>query len=89
MFTLPPMGNKPISADFYVVLRPGRVESAKFISGADELQGAAQRIQAAKITVPFPEGSKAEILRRGVLFCSPLLHACQFMLEMPQDANDN
>jgi hypothetical protein len=75
---LPRLVNKLIGAEFFIVLSPGKVEGVKFFSGADELRDATQRIQDAKIVVPFPEGSKAEMLRRGALFCSPDLHQCEF-----------
>ena len=57
----------------------------KFISGSEELRNASKDVEEIKFDVPFPQGSKAKILRRGMLVCHSTTSSCEFVL-IPPDA---
>ena len=75
------------SADFFVLLSPGKVDDVQFIHGDQPLRSAADSIKKVDFTGQFPEGSTAKLLRRGILFCSPVSSACQFTLLLPQSVS--
>jgi hypothetical protein len=60
------------SAEFTIVFSPAKLESVKYVSGAQSLQALTEKIKTAHYQVQFPAGSKAKILRRAELSCSPL-----------------
>jgi tetratricopeptide (TPR) repeat protein/transglutaminase-like putative cysteine protease len=57
------------SAEFAIVFRPGKVESARYLSGAPALKALAEKLMAAKYNVAFPPGSTARIARRATAVC--------------------
>jgi tetratricopeptide (TPR) repeat protein len=59
------------SAEFAIVFAPERVESAEYVSGKESLQSLTEKLKAAHYQVEFPVGSKAKILRRAELSCTP------------------
>lgn len=59
------------SAEFSIVFAPGKVESARFVSGEESLESLTDQMKAAHYLVEFPTGSKAKILRRAELSCTP------------------
>ena len=72
------------NADFLILFAPGRVEEAQFLSGEEALKPAAKLLKTAPFDVPFPTGSGAKIVRRGIFYCSPVPKDCQFTL-LPLD----
>lgn len=68
------------SAEFVVALakEPSAVD-AKFVSGAAELKSASAALGALKSSFPFPDDSRARVLRRGVLSCSEISKGCVFV----------
>ncbi len=74
------------SAEFYILFSPAGVEDVQFISGKENLRSAADELRKAKFVAPFPVGSKAKLIRRGVLDCSLADGDCEFVLYEPNDA---
>jgi tetratricopeptide (TPR) repeat protein len=72
------------SADFFVLLSPGKVEDVKFIHGDQPLRAAGDSIKKVDFTGQFPKDSTGKLVRRGILFCSPASTTCQFTLLLPQ-----
>ncbi len=72
------------SAEFFLLFGPGaKLEAVKFISGSDKLSLAEKTIRAAVFPVSYPDDSKARIVRRPILACSPL-SGCEMVLYNPQ-----
>jgi tetratricopeptide (TPR) repeat protein len=70
---------KQVYGEFFVLFGPGpTVIDAKFISGSDELKNAVNVFKTARFDIPFPPGSQAHILRRGMLGCYPA-SGCSFV----------
>ena len=77
---LPRLVQGQASAEFFILLSPGpKVDDVKFVSGSDKLKTAVKTLSTAKINVPFPEGSDARVVRRGILSCYPM-SGCTFVL---------
>ena len=77
-----PLGKKG-DADFFVVLTPGRkIEAAKFISGASDLEPLAGQLKAVNYGEVFPDDSPTKIVRRGVLSCNS--SECLLVLMVPE-----
>jgi len=75
---------KHATAEFFILLAPeSKIVDVKFISGSEELRTADKALRAAKFDVPFPEGSSAQIVRRGILDCEPELSGCLFVVIAP------
>lgn len=77
-----PVSPKPkdhASADFVVVVSPGKVE-ASYVSGSGALQGEEKALEAANFAFPFPDSGPVRILRRGILDCEPELRHCSFAM---------
>lgn len=72
------------STDFFVLLSAGKVEDVQFIHGDERLRPAADMLKKASFAGEFPNGSKALLVRRGILFCSNATADCQFTLLLPQ-----
>ena len=77
------------SADFFVLLSPGKVEDVRFIKGDDRLKNAADLLRKANFGAQFPQGSEARLARRGILACSGVTDQCQFTLLLPQSVSIN
>jgi tetratricopeptide (TPR) repeat protein len=70
------------SAEFFVLLAPSaKVEEVKFISGEEGLKPMAEKIQEIQFTALLPDGSKAKLVRRGILMCTGT--ECDFVLIPP------
>jgi tetratricopeptide (TPR) repeat protein len=68
------------SAEFVVVLtKESGFAETKFLSGAPELRSAFTPLGAQKSSFPFPDDSRARIVRHGVLSCSELSKGCIFV----------
>ncbi len=62
------------SAEFFLLFGPeNKVENVAYISGAEALKKSESVLSTTKFQVPFPEGSDARILRRGLLMCSEIV----------------
>jgi tetratricopeptide (TPR) repeat protein/transglutaminase-like putative cysteine protease len=59
------------TAEFSIVFAMGKVESIKYVSGEESLESLTDKLKAAHYQVEFPVGSKAKILRRAELSCTP------------------
>jgi tetratricopeptide (TPR) repeat protein len=71
------------NADFFLLFGPGaKLEDVKFIKGSDKLEGAGKFIRAAIFPILYPDGSKAQVVRRGILSCSSLT-GCSLVLYTP------
>jgi tetratricopeptide (TPR) repeat protein len=78
------LATKHATAEFFVLFAPeSKIVDVKFISGSEELRTADKALRAAKFDVPFPEGSSAQIVRRGILDCEPELSGCLFVVIAP------
>jgi len=75
------------SAEFFLLFGPGaKLEAVKFISGSDQLSSAEKTIRTAIFPFSYPNDSKARIVRRAILACSPL-SGCEIVLYNPQSVN--
>jgi predicted Zn-dependent protease/transglutaminase-like putative cysteine protease len=82
---VPEEDKKAGSADFFVLFSPGaKVEDVQFVTGDESLKAAASLLRATKFDVPFPSGSGARLVRRGILYCSSVLKSCQFTMVPPE-----
>ena len=86
---LPQLTKTFSSADFFVLLSPGKVEDVRFISGDARLQAAAGTLRKADFSTQFPKDSQDRIVRRGILACSGVDKRCQFTLLLPQSVSLN
>lgn len=75
------------SADFFVLLSPDKVEDVQFIHGDQQLRPAGDAIKKVNFAGQFPKDSTARLVRRGILFCSPVSKDCQFTLLLPQSVS--
>ncbi len=57
------------TAEFYLLLSPGKVEQVKFIKGDDDLKSFTETLQKAGVTMKFPAGVQAQAVRRAILRC--------------------
>jgi len=72
------------SADFDLLFGPGgKLEEVKRVKGSDKLDGAEKALRSANFPFSFPEGSKARILRQGILSCSTYT-GCSIVLLTPE-----
>jgi Flp pilus assembly protein TadD len=76
-------------ADFFVLLSPGakdpKVETAKFISGSQDLRPFTEKLRALDFGPMFPDAAPAKIIRRGTLACNAATGTCTFTLTLPED----
>ena len=71
------------SAEFFFLFAPGpKLEEIKFISGSEKLRTATKTLSANTFHIPFPPGSNARLLRRGILACYPS-SGCTLVLFSP------
>jgi hypothetical protein len=85
---LPRLVNADVSAEFFMLFAPGpKVVDAKFVSGSEQLRDATKVLETAHFDVPFPEGSPAQILRRGLLSCESKVPQCLFVLIPPNSVD--
>jgi hypothetical protein len=70
---LPRVVQGQATAEFFLLFAPGgRVEEVKFVSGSEKLKSAGKTLLVTKFDVPFPDGSDARVVRRGMLSCFPI-----------------
>jgi tetratricopeptide (TPR) repeat protein len=73
------------TAEFAMVFAPGKIESVEYVSGEESLQSLTDKLKAAHYQIEFPAGSKAKILRRAQLSCTPSA-GCMAVLMPPANA---
>jgi tetratricopeptide (TPR) repeat protein len=73
------------TAEFSIVFAIGKVESVEYVSGEESLESLTDKLKAAHYQVEFPVGSKAKILRRAELSCTPAA-GCMAVLVPPGNA---
>ncbi len=70
-------------AEFFFLFAPGpKVVGVKFVSGSETLRTADKALAASAFNVPFPAGSDARLLRRGILGCYPTT-GCALVMFVP------
>jgi tetratricopeptide (TPR) repeat protein len=68
------------SAEFWVVMvAGGKVEDAKFISGAEHLRPFGKTVASIQFKAPLPDDAPTKLVRRGVLVCVQSV-GCDFTL---------
>ncbi len=67
------------TAEFSIVFALGKVESIEYVSGEESLESLTDKLKAAHYQVEFPAGSKAKVLRRAELSCTPVV-GCMVVL---------
>ncbi|MCU1308204.1 MAG: Tetratricopeptide repeat protein, partial [Acidobacteriaceae bacterium] len=83
-YSLGKLLNKSVTADFLVVLSPGKVEGVKFISGSDELKSYSAKLDALNFGNIFPDETPTKIVRRGNVSCTASSGECIFVLMQPE-----
>jgi tetratricopeptide (TPR) repeat protein len=80
-YTIPnPLDGKYASADFVMLMGDNRAEQVQFLKGDESLEKAAAALQAVSYRAPLPEGSKAKVLRRGIVACTTGSKTCMLVL---------
>ncbi len=57
------------TAEFYLLVSPGKIEQAKFIKGDDNLKSFADVLQKTDKVMKFPPNAQAHVVRRAVVQC--------------------
>ncbi len=57
------------TAEFFLLVSPGKVEQVKFIKGDDNLQSFTEILQKTDVRMKFPPQSQARVVRRAVVHC--------------------
>jgi tetratricopeptide (TPR) repeat protein len=87
-YTVPsPLHGESASADFLMVLGDRHAEDVRFLKGDAGLRNAVPALRSVPYREGFPAGSKAKILRRGVMFCPISSSTCQMELFPTAEAN--
>ncbi len=73
------------TADFLVVIEPGKVGGVKFLNGDEKMKSYANRLATARFSALFPDDTPTKIVRRGTLTCPKDGKECQFVLLLPDD----
>ena len=77
---LPRITNASATAEYFVLLSDSpKVMGARFITGSPALRNAEKALIAASYPMSFPSGSRARLVRRGILTCSQIT-GCNFVL---------
>jgi tetratricopeptide (TPR) repeat protein len=86
-YTIPsPLQGQYASADFLLLLGDNRADDVRFLKGDEALQKAAPALLAATYRAPLPAGSKAKILRHGIVACTTGSSTCLLVLLPATDA---
>jgi hypothetical protein len=75
-------GSVTLTAEFFLLFSPDKLEEASFISGSEKLREAEQSIEDADFQVRFPPQSSARLVRRAIVMCSAV-SGCQAVLLTP------
>jgi hypothetical protein len=57
------------TAEFFLLLSPGKVEQVRFIKGDDELKSFTETLQKADLKMTFPPNTQVQAVRRAILHC--------------------
>ncbi|HEY3988694.1 MAG TPA: DUF3857 domain-containing protein [Acidobacteriaceae bacterium] len=80
-YTIPsPLDGEYASADFLLLLGDNRAEDVRFLKGDEALKKAQPALLAASYRAPLPAGSKAKVLRRGIVACTTGSKTCLLVL---------
>jgi hypothetical protein len=80
-YTIPsPLQGQYASADFLLLLGDNRADDVRFLKGDEALKKAAPALLAATYRAPLPAGSKAKILRHGIVACTTGSSTCLLVL---------
>jgi len=86
-YTIPsPLEGQYASADFLLLLGDNRAEDVRFLKGDDTLKKAGPALLGATYRAPLPTGSKAKVLRRGIVACTTGSKTCLLVLLPPAEA---
>jgi tetratricopeptide (TPR) repeat protein len=86
---VPAEGKKSGSADFFILFSPKQADDVQFLHGEESLKPLASALKSAKFDVPFPAGSTAKLVRRGILYCSEALKGCEFTMLLTENTKRN
>ncbi|MBV9183273.1 MAG: tetratricopeptide repeat protein, partial [Acidobacteria bacterium] len=81
-FQLPRIVRGTASAQFFVLLGPGKKVEAKFISGADSLKGVESTVTKANYKFTFPDSAPSRVAYTATLGCYPY-SGCSIVFIMP------
>jgi len=70
------------SAEFSILFAPEKIESVQYLSGNESLKTLTEKLKSSHYQVEFPTGSKAKLLRRIELSCTPTV-GCMAVLVPP------
>jgi Flp pilus assembly protein TadD/transglutaminase-like putative cysteine protease len=80
------------SADFLIVMSPGkaeslstRIEAVRFAGGDESLQQFGNVLKSVDYGEIFPDPTPVKLIRRGTLSCSSAASTCKFTLQLPED----
>jgi tetratricopeptide (TPR) repeat protein len=80
-YTIPsPLQGQYASADFVLLLGDNRAKDVRWVKGDETLKKAAPGLLAAMYRAPLPAGSKAKVLRRGIVACTTGSKTCLLVL---------
>jgi tetratricopeptide (TPR) repeat protein len=86
-YTIPSaLDGRYASADFLLLLGDNRAEDVRFLKGDEELKKAGPALLTAAYRAPLPTGSKAKVLRRGIVACTTGSKTCLLVLLPPAEA---
>ena len=57
------------TAEFFLLISPGKVEQVKFIKGDDELKSFTETLQKTDLRMKFPPDTQVQAVRRAVVHC--------------------
>jgi tetratricopeptide (TPR) repeat protein/transglutaminase-like putative cysteine protease len=57
------------SAEFFLLVSPGKVENVKFIKGNEALKGLSEVIEKTDLGIKFPASAEVRVVRRAVVTC--------------------
>jgi tetratricopeptide (TPR) repeat protein len=80
-YTIPsPLQGQYASADFVLLLGDNHAEDVRWVKGDEALKKATPGLLAASYRSPLPAGSKAKVLRRGIVACTTGSKTCLLVL---------
>jgi hypothetical protein len=80
-YTIPsPLDGEYASADFLLLLGDNHAEDVRFLKGDDALKKAVPALTSVTYRAPLPSGSKAKVLRRGIVACTTGSKTCLLVL---------
>jgi len=75
-----PLHGQYASADFLLLLGENRAEDVQFLKGNEALRPATAALERIAYRSPLPPGSKAKLLRRGIVACTTGSKTCLLVL---------